>query len=108
MKFKLEDLIRVLNVNVLENDTCVEMNFSIDDDLEYGDCWLGKTSNNDNNKEIYWYGLVEDGSQAYNYDYLEELLSAKVFKGNNIRDIWERVTWYSLNGCDVEEMLEYI
>ncbi|WP_195266845.1 hypothetical protein [Clostridium sp. 1001275B_160808_H3] len=80
MKIKLTDLIRILNVNVLENNTCIEMNFCIDDDIEYQDCWLGKTSNKDNNKEIYWYGLVEDGSQAYNYDCLEDFFSAKVFK----------------------------
>lgn len=43
MKIKLTDLIRVLNENVLENNTCIEMNFCIDDDIEYEDCWLGKT-----------------------------------------------------------------
>ena len=108
MKIKLTDLIRVLNENVLENNTCIEMNFCIDDDLEHEDCWLGKRVDKDNNKEIYWYGLVEDGTQAYYYDCLDDILSAKVFKDNDIRDIWGRVTWYSLNGCDVEEMIRYI
>lgn len=102
MKIKLQDFIKVLNENVLENNTCIEMNFCIDDDLEYEDCWLGKMADKDNNKEIYWYGLVDDGSQAYSYDCLEDLLSAKVFKGNNIRDIWEKINWFSLNGYDVK------
>lgn len=49
----MEALIRILNENILENNTCVEMNFCIDDDMEYKDCWLGKMLDNNNiNKEI--------------------------------------------------------
>lgn len=55
MKIELHDLIKVLNENVLENNTCVEMNFCIDDDIEYEDCWLGKTPdmNNENFDTFY-------------------------------------------------------
>lgn len=49
----MEALIRILNENILENNTCVEMNFCIADDIEYEDCWFGKTLGKNNiNKEI--------------------------------------------------------
>lgn len=105
-KIKLEDFIEVLKSDVLESNSCIEMNFCIDDDAEYHDCWIGKMPDKDNpNKEIYWYGLVQDGSQAYDYGCLEDILSAKVFNERGICDIWKRVTWYSLDGCSIEEML---
>lgn len=108
LKIKLEDLIKVLKSDVIQSNSCIEMNFSIDNDLEYEDCWIGKMPDKDNHdKELYWYGLIRGGSQAYNYDCLEDILNAEVFNGRSISDIWERVTWYSLDGCSIEEMLPY-
>lgn len=108
VKIKLQDLVKVLSEDVLKNNSCIEINFCIDNDVEYEDCWMGKMPDKNNvNKEIYWYGLVEDGSQGYDYDCLEDILNAKVFKNKSICDIWESITLYSLNGCDVEEMLQY-
>jgi hypothetical protein len=62
---------------------------------------------NNPNKEIYWYGLARDGSQAYDYDNLEDILNAKVFNGKSMCDVIEKVTWYSLAGCSIDEMLRY-
>jgi hypothetical protein len=108
VKINLQDLIKVLSEDVLKNNSCIEINFCIDNDVEYEDCWMGKMPDKNNvNKEIYWYGLVADGSQGYDYDCLEDILNAKVFKNKSICDIWESITLYSLNGCDVEEMLQY-
>ncbi|QUH20384.1 hypothetical protein [Alkaliphilus sp. B6464] len=108
LKIKLEDFIKILSSDVLKSNSCIEMNFCIDNAVEYEDCWMGKMPDNDTiNKEIYWYGLVEDGSQSYNYACFEEILNAKVFNNKSICDIWERVTWYSLDGCNIEEMLQY-
>ena len=65
---KLEDFEKVLESDVLKNISCIEMSFHIEDDLEYEDCWVGKMPDKDDtNKEIYWYELVEDGSQSYKY-----------------------------------------
>jgi len=82
------------------------MNFCIDNDIVYDDCWLGKMPDRDNSREaVYWYGLVPDDSQAYEYTELEDIINAKVFNGKSMRDVIEKVTWYSLDGCSIEERL---
>lgn len=109
-KIRLEDLIKVLNTDVIRYTSCIEMNFCIDNDTEYIDCWLGKMPDKDNpSKEVYWYGLVPDGAQAYDYDKLEDILNAKVFRGKSMFDVIEKITWLSLDGCIIEERLpDYI
>lgn len=105
-KIKLRDLITVLSSDVVKYNSCIEMNFGIDNDTEYEDCWLGKMlDRNKSNKEIYWYGLVPNGSQAYDYDQLEDILNVKVFHGKSLCDVIEKITWYSLDGCSIEERL---
>jgi len=105
-KIKLQDLITVLKSDVVKYNSCIEMNFCIDDDTEYEDCWLGKMPDRDNlGKEVYWYGLTSDGLQAYDYAKLEDILNSKVFHGKSLCDVIEKVTWYSLDGCIVEERL---
>ncbi|GKX28325.1 hypothetical protein SH1V18_08050 [Vallitalea longa] len=107
-KIKLQDLITVLNSDVVKYNSCIEMNFCIDDDTEYKDCWLGKMPDK-NGKELYWYGLVPDGLQAYDYTELEDMLNAKVFREKSLCDVIERITWYSLDGCSIEKRLpDYI
>lgn len=109
-KIELNDLITVLNSDVVKYNSCIEMNFCIDDDTEYKNCWLGKMPDrNECDKEVYWYGLVPDGSQAYDYAKLEDVLNAKVFHGKSLRDVIYKITWYSLDGCSIEERLpDYI
>ncbi len=109
-KIKLEDLIKILSSDVVKFKSCIEMNFCIDNYSEYEDCWLGKMPDRDvPNKEVYWYGLVPDGSQAYAYAKLEDILKAKVFNGKSMYEVFEKVTWYSLDGCSIEERLtDYI
>lgn len=105
-KIKLQDLITVLKSDVVKYNSCIEMNFCIDDDTEYEDCWLGKMPDRDNlGKEVYWYGLTSDGLQAYDYAKLEDSLNSKVFHGKSLCDVIEKVTWYSLDGCIIEERL---
>ncbi len=41
-KIKLQDLITVLKSDVVKYNSCIEINFCIDDDTEYEDCWLEK------------------------------------------------------------------
>ena len=107
VKIKLQDLITILNSDVVKYNSSIEMNFCINNDTEYEDCWLGKMA--DGGKELYWYGLVPDGSQAYDYDKLEDILNAEVFHGKSLCDIIDKITWYSLDGCSIEERLvDYI
>ena len=66
MKYKLHDLITILNSDVIKYNSCIEMNFCIDNDTGYEDCWFGKMPDRDERgKIVYWYGLVSDGSQEY-------------------------------------------
>lgn len=107
-KIELEDLIKVLSNDVITHQSCIEMNFCIENNTEYEDCWIGKMPDRYNSiKEIYWYGLVRDGSQAYDYHNLEDILNAKVFNGKSMCDVIEKVTWYSLDGCIIDERLPY-
>lgn len=106
VRIKLEDLIKILSSDVIKYKSCIEINFCIDNDVEYEDCWIGKMPDRDNSgQEIYWYGLVEDGSQSYKYYKLEDILNAKVFNGKGMYDVIEEVTWKSLDGCSIDEML---
>jgi len=109
-KIKLQDLITVLNSDVVKYNSCIEMNFCVDNDTEYEECWIGKMPDRDDpSKELYWYGLVSDGSQEYDYTKLEDILNAEVFHGKNLCDIIEKITWHSLDGCSIEERLpDYI
>lgn len=105
-KIQLQDLIRILSDDVVKYNSCIEMNFCIDNDIVYNDCWLGKMPDRDNpRKAVYWYGLIPDGSQAYDYTELEDFMASKVFSGKSMGDVIERVTWYSLDGCSLEERL---
>jgi hypothetical protein len=104
----LQDLIKILSTDVVKNNSCIEMNFCIDDDAEYEDCWAGKMPDKSNlGKALYWYGLVSDGTQEYEYANMEDILSAKVFRDKSMSDVIDKVTWYSLDGCSIEERLQH-
>lgn len=105
-KLALQDLIKILERDVVRNNTCVEMNFDIDNDDDYSDCWLGKMPDRENHgKESYWFGLAKMDLKAYDYDNLHDFLNAKVFNGKSLREIINNVTWHSFDGCDIEERL---
>lgn len=110
MKIKIEDLKNILETELIEDESSIEMNFSLENDKKYDDCWLGKMPNENNcGKELFWYGLVEDGNENYNYDNLEELLTANIFNGKNLKEIIKDVEWHSLDGCSIEErLIDYI
>lgn len=105
-KIELNDLITILKSDVLKNNSCIEMNFSIKDDKEYKNCWIGKMpDDNKFGKEVYWFGLVEDGSQGYEYDTLDDIINAKVFNGKSLSEIFDEITWNTLDGSSFEERL---
>lgn len=106
VKITLQDIITVLKSDVVKYNSCIEMSFCINNDAEYKDCWLGKMPDrNEPSKEVYWYGLVQDGSQSYNYVELEDILNAKVFHGKSLCEVIDKITWYLLDGCSIEERL---
>ena len=86
---------------------CIEIEFSVDNNQEYQESWMGKLIDKETMKFAFWYGLTPDGEQAYDFDSFEEFVKAKVFHGKNIEEIWDLVSITSLDGGLLEEMLPF-
>ncbi|MBE6568525.1 MAG: hypothetical protein E7657_07695 [Ruminococcaceae bacterium] len=68
----------------LEGKWCFEVCFLISGYPKHQSCWMGKMPNKKNKeKELYWYGLVPDGSEAHDYDNFQDFSSAPVFLMEN-------------------------
>ena len=92
-----------------EGTYCIEIAFSIKDCEKFSSCWMGKTPEEKSKADTYWFGLTEDGNNAYEYRTFEDFASAKVFEGRSLVEIWYKVTISEINGCDPEEqILHYI
>ncbi len=106
-KIKSQDLLGILNSDVVKNNSCIEMEFSIDD-TEYDDCWLGKMPDKKNpKKEIYWMSLDPHGSKSYEYEKLEDILNAKILNEKSLYELIDNISWHSLDGCSIDERLPY-
>ena len=86
-----------------KNWNCLEVWFCVDNFPDYWNCWLGKMVERETGSIIYWYGLVEDGSQAYDFPAIDKFINAKVFQGKSIKDIWDLVSFYSFNGGSADD-----
>ena len=75
---------------------CIEAWFCVNGFERYHSSWLGKLIDKDTQKPVYWFGLEEDGSEAYEFETFEELVSAKVFLNKNIREIWNLLSFFSI------------
>ena len=85
---------------------CIEIEFSVKGYPKYQFCWMGKMPNKNNKKkEVYWFGLVPDGAEAYDYDNFRDFSSAPVFCGKSLKQIWHEVEIFSIDGCDPHEQL---
>ena len=99
------DISKLFSKN-LEGKFCIEIEFLIKEELTYQSCWMGKMPDReDKEKEVYWYGLVPDGSEAYDYDNFGDFSSASVFHGKSLKEIWEKVEILSIDGCNPEDLL---
>ncbi len=87
----------------LEGKWCIEIEFLVQGYPKYQSCWMGKTPNKE--KEIYWYGLVPDCSEAYDYDNFGDFSTAQVFNGKSLKQVWNTVRLLSIDGCNPEERL---
>lgn len=86
----------------------MEIAFLVKGESSYPSCWMGKTPDPDREargKEVYWYGLAPDGTEAYNFDNFSDFSSAPVFAGKSLKEIWDKVEILSIDGCDPEERL---
>lgn len=89
-----------------ESKRCIEIEFSVKGHFKYQSCWMGKMPDDKNiEKDLYWYGLVPDGSEAYCYDNFQDFFSAAVFDGSSLKDILDKVDLLSIDGCAPEDRL---
>ncbi len=86
-----------------EGTYCVEIAFSVKNSEKFSSCWMGKMPEEKSKADLYWFGLAEDGNNAFEYCTFEEFVSAKVFDGRSLFDIWDEVTISEIDGCDPEE-----
>ena len=111
-KISFQDFERIMSCDLLKKkarkvDPCIEIEFCVDDCAEYEESWMGKMLDKETNQDVYWYGLTPDCLQAYDYGTLEEFLNAKVFHGRSIKEIWDSVSLYSLDGGPAHECLPF-
>lgn len=94
----------------LHGGCCIEIEFLINEHPKYQNCWMGKMPDKTNkDKEVYWYGLVPDGSEAYDYDNFEAFSATPVFDGECLKDIWKKIEILSIDGCEPgERILTYL
>ena len=98
-----EDITKLFSFD-LEGKWCIEIEFLVKGYPKYQACWMGKMPNNaDRNKELYWYGLVPDCSEAYDYDNFEDFSSVPVFDGKSLKTVWASVVILSIDGCPPED-----
>ena len=94
-----KDITKVFSFD-LEGKWCIEIEFLVKGCPKYQSCWMGKTPNKvDKEKELYWYGLVLDCSESYDYDSFQDFSSAPVFNGKSLKEIWKKVEILSIDGC---------
>ncbi len=106
-KISFEDFKKIMSYDITKKQTCIEIHFCVDNYDVYQTSWLGKMLDRITNKVIYWFGLTEDGSQAYDFDSFEEFVNAKVFYGKSLKEIWNSVSLISIDASDVQESLEF-
>ena len=106
-KISFKDFMRIMLYDITKNQTCVEIEFCVDNHIDYQASWLGKMMDKDTKKTVYWFGLTEDGIQAYNFDSFEQFRNTKVFYGNSIEEIWKSISIISIDACETQERLSF-
>ena len=89
-KISFEDFKKIMSYDITKKQTCIEIEFCVDNYETYQTSWLGKMIDKETNQVVYWFGLTEDGSQAYDYDSFDKFSNAKVFNGKSLNEIWNK------------------
>ena len=99
----LDDITKLFSLQ-LNGNWCIEIEFLVAGHAKYHSCWMGKT--HDGKNVSYWYGLVPDDSEAYDYDHMQDFFTAPVFDGKSLEEIGHKVEIVSIDGCDPEERMQ--
>ena len=99
------DLTKLFSFN-LEGKHCIEIAFSVKGYPKYQSCWMGKMPDEAcKEKDLYWYGLVSDGSEAYDYDSFTDFSCAPIFDGKSLKELWSDIQILHIDGCDPEDRI---
>ncbi len=91
----------------LRGKWCIEIEFLVNGHPKFQSCWMGKMPDKvDKEKALYWYGLVPDGLESYDYDNFQDFSSAPVFEGDSLKKIWSKIEILSIDGCDPEDRIK--
>ena len=103
MKLTFDNIKNLFGFNKTKR-ALAEIEFRVNGMDKYNLCWMGKMPDRDNpDRDCYWYGLVPDGSGAYDYDNFEDFSSAPVFDGKSLKEICEKIELLSVDGCTPDE-----
>lgn len=89
---------------LIDGDQVYECQFYIEDNNKFEDCWIGFNADYD---EPYWFGLPFDEKNDYDYKTADEILNAKVFDGKSLKDLWDQVYFYSINGISANDWVVF-
>ena len=104
-KIAFDDFCKMMSYDIAKKQSCIEIEFCIDNCKAYQASWLGKMIDKSTNKDIYWFGLTKDGLQSYDFESFEQFVNAAVFYGESIKEVWNSVSLLSIDACDVQERL---
>lgn len=90
----------------LEGKYCIEILFRLNRNEKYNHCCMGKLPSENTKKDVYWFGLTEDGNNSYDYETFEEMSSSTVFDGLSLREVWSEIIIEGIDGLDPEERIE--
>ena len=100
------DITKLFSFN-LEGKYCIEIAFAVKASPKYQSCWMGKMPDETcKEKDLYWYGLMPDGSEAYDFDNFKDFSSVGVFDGKSLEELWSDIEILHIDGCDPEDRLE--
>lgn len=90
----------------LEGRWCIEIEFSVKGYPKYQSCWMGKMPDKSNKEnELYWFSLMPDCSEAYDYYDFNEFSTAPVFEGKSLKQVWRKIKILSIDGSEPEERI---
>lgn len=104
-KVSFQDISKVFAAD-MKGEFCIEIEFSLRGDEEFQFCWMGKMPDEHRKgQDVYWFGIKEDGSGAYEFSTFEAFSSAPVFHGKSLADVWDQIEIESIDGFDPEDRL---
>jgi len=84
---------------------CIEILFQVTGSNKFNSCWMGKCYSVEKERDVYWFGLTEDGNNAYEYLSFSNLINAPVFDNHTLLELWSKITILEIDGCEPEQRI---